>query len=128
MSPPQKITLKRVATAELKLAVQLQPGYHVNSNTPAEDYLIPLRLSWQPGGLRAVDIVYPKPRLENYEFSDKPVSVFTGNFEIVTKFKPEPKADLGPGVLAGKLRYQACNNTTCFPPKTVDIKLPFSIQ
>jgi len=31
-------------------------------------------------------------------------------------------------ILPGKLRYQACNNTMCFPPKTVDVKLPVEVQ
>jgi hypothetical protein len=28
----------------------------------------------------------------------------------------------------GKLRYQASNNSMCFPPKTVDVKLPVEVQ
>ena len=30
--------------------------------------------------------------------------------------------------MAGKLRYQACNNKACFPPKTVEVKLPVQVQ
>jgi hypothetical protein len=28
----------------------------------------------------------------------------------------------------GKLKYQACNDRACFPPKTVDIAIPYQIQ
>jgi hypothetical protein len=128
VAPPSKVAASRSAGAEAKLSVQLQAGYHVNSNTPAENYLIPLKLTWQPGALVAPEILYPKPRTEKYEFSEKPLSVYTGDFQIVTRFKVDPKAATGPGVLAGKLRYQACSDTTCFPPKTVEIHLPYDIK
>jgi hypothetical protein len=128
VAPPAKVTATRAGGAEAKLSVQLQTGFHVNSNTPAENYLIPLKLTWQPGALAASAIVYPKPRTEKYEFSEKPLSVFTGDFQIVTRFQVDPKAAGGPGVLAGKLRYQACSETTCFPPRTVEINLPYDIK
>ena len=66
--------------------------------------------------------------MEKYEFSETPLSVFTGNFDIVTKFKAAAGAPVGPAYVSGKLRYQACNDKACFPPKTLDIKLPVSVQ
>jgi hypothetical protein len=128
VEPLAKITVKRGGTAEAKLSVKLQPGFHVNSNTPSESYLIPLRLTWAAGPLESTAVTFPKPTMEKYEFSEKPLSVFTGNFAIGTKFKAAPTASPGPAYVSGKLRYQACNDKACFPPKTVDIKLPVSIQ
>jgi thioredoxin:protein disulfide reductase len=119
---------KRGETAETRVGVRLQSGFHVNSNTPNEAYLIPLRLTWDAGALDAVQVVYPKSEQRNYQFSQKPVSVFTGDFDIVTRFKVTPGAPSGPGVLKGKLRYQACNNSSCLPPRTLDLRLSYSIQ
>ena len=106
----------------------LKSGYHVNSNTPSESYLIPLRLTWEPGILEAVEVVFPKPHMEKYEFSQNPLSVFTGDFELVTKFQVAANASSGPGMALGKLRYQACNNNSCLPPKTVEIKAGQEVQ
>ena len=103
-------------------------GYHVNSNTPSESYLIPLKLTWTPGPLEPVTVVYPKPRMEKYQFSATPLSVYTGNFDLVSKFKAPAAAESGPSIMVGKLRYQACNNNACFPPKSVDVKLAVEIQ
>ncbi len=128
VAPPAKIAGKPDSQATARLSVQLKSGYHVNSNAPNDEYLIPLRLNWESGALQAVEVIYPKPRAEKYDFSAKPLSVFTGDFEILTRFKIPAAARKGPGILAGKLRYQACNNTTCFPPKTVEIRLPYEIQ
>ncbi len=108
--------------------MHLQPGYHVNSNTPNEEYLIPLRLKWEPGPLAAVEVIFPKPEQKNYSFSSKPVSVFTGDFVIITRFKVAADAAIGPGVEVGKLRYQACSNDTCYRPATVDVRLSYDVH
>jgi len=129
VAPPQKVAGKRGGEVTAKLALSLGEGYHVNSNTPHEAYLIPLKLTWSATPLEVASITYPKPHDEKYQFSpDEPLSVFTGNFEIVTKFKVPADTTSGPAILAGKLRYQACNNTMCFPPKTLDVKQPVEIQ
>lgn len=119
---------KRGAVAQASIRISVQNGFHVNSNAPNESYLIPLRLTWTPGPLAAVEVSYPKPRDEKYEFSAKPLSVFTGDFNVIVKFKTPANAAAGPGVLLGKLRYQACSDKECFPPKTVDVKLPYQVQ
>jgi DsbC/DsbD-like thiol-disulfide interchange protein len=109
------------------LPLDLRPGYHVNSNTPSDEYLIPLRLTWNPGPLEASGFTFPQPRMEKYSFSEKPLSVFTGDFQIVTHFKASANAAPGPATLTGKLRYQACNNSMCLPPKTLDVSLQAEI-
>ena len=124
----KKVEAKPGATLEVKTPVLLKSGYHVNSNTPSEAYLIPLRLTWEPGSLQAVEVVFPKAHMEKYEFSPNPLSVFTGDFEVLTKFKVAADAANGPGMALGKLRYQACNHNSCLPPKTIEIKLPVVVQ
>ncbi len=128
VAPPPKIAARRGAAVEARLAVQLQEGYHVNSNTPSEDYLIPLRLSWETKPFDVVEVAYPEPKLEKYKFSPQPLSVFTGDFEILTRLKAPEGAPRGPGILLGKLRYQACTHNLCLPPKTVEVRLPYEIR
>jgi hypothetical protein len=127
-TPPQKIAARRDAVVEARITIQVRSGYHVNSNTPNEDYLIPLRLRWESGPLAPVEAIYPKPEEKNYPFSPKPVSVFTGEFQVVTRFKVDAGAPAGPGVLIGRLRYQACSDDTCYRPATVEIRLPYEIR
>lgn len=125
---PQKLVAKRGAAAEARIAVSVQPGFHVNSNTPSDAYLIPLKLTWTPGTLEPGAVVFPKPQMEKYEFSDKPLSVFTGDFSLIARFKVPAGAATGPGIMVGKLRYQACNNNSCFPPKSAEVRLSYQVQ
>jgi thiol:disulfide interchange protein DsbD len=127
IAAPDKLTAKAGTTAEARLKVELRSGYHCNSNTPSDDYLIPLKLTWTPGTLEVGEVVYPTPQMEKYSFSEKPLSVYTGNFEIVTRFKVPASAAFGDTVIPAKLRYQACTDRMCLPPKTVEVSLPVNI-
>lgn len=128
VAPPAKLTIKRNTTAELKLTCTLREGYHTNSHTPSDPYLVPLKLTWDSGALEAGQTVYPKPLMEKYDFTPTPLSVFAGTFEISSKFKAPPNAPTGPNQISGKLRYQACTKEMCLPPKTVEVKVPVIIQ
>lgn len=118
---------KRNEAVQAKIPVSVDAGYHVNSNKPPADYLIPLKLTWvSTGALTGGEIEFPKP--SNLKVADQMLTVFTGRFDLVAKFKVSPTAAAGPGVAAGKLHYQACNDTTCYPPKTVDVTVNYQIQ
>jgi thioredoxin:protein disulfide reductase len=121
------VTAKIGEVTSAPLTLQLLSGYHVNSNTPSDEYLIPLRLTWNAGPLESVKVIYPQPTMEKFAFSQKPLSIYSGEFEIVTQFKTSASAAPGLGVVTGKLRYQACNDRMCLAPKTVDITLPVQI-
>jgi hypothetical protein len=56
------------------------------------------------------------------------LAVFTGKFDLIANFKVAGNATAGPGSVAGKLKYQACNSTTCFQPKTIEISVPYQVQ
>jgi hypothetical protein len=112
----------------VKLVATLSDGFHLNSHTPVEDFLIPLSLKWTGGPVEAGEVVYPKPQMLKVPFQEKAMSVLTGKFEMDTPFKAPASASVGPAVVTGKLRYQACNDKSCFPPKTIDVKLPVEVQ
>ena len=126
---PEKLTGKRSAAIQVKIPLTVQKGFHVNSNKPREEYLIPLKLTWTAtGALQAGTIDYPAPSIEKYEFAEMPLSVYSGSFDLVAHFKVATNASAGPGAATGKLRYQACNDRACFAPKTVDVTLVYQIQ
>jgi hypothetical protein len=124
---PAMVVAKAGSTVEAKLPLELRAGYHVNSNTPSEAYLIPLKLTWNDGAVSAASVVFPKPSMEKYSFSEKPLSVFSGRFEILTRFNVPAAAPVGPVAVAGKLRYQACNDRMCLAPKTVDVSVQVNV-
>jgi len=128
VTPPEPVNAKPGSAFTVKLTATLSEGFHMNSHTPAEAYLIPLTLKWTPGAVEAADVEYPKPEMLKLPFQPTPLSVITGKLNLVTKFKVPANAQPGLVTVLGKLRYQACNDKACFAPKTVEIKLPVTLQ
>jgi len=129
IEPQATVKVKRGAPATVTLKVSLPAGFHANSNTPTEPNLVPLILKWTAGPLQEGVIAYPKPLLETYAFTaGKPISVVAGAFDLVTKFKVPATAATGPAAQTGTLRYQACNDRMCFPPKTVPVNVTVSVE
>jgi hypothetical protein len=128
VTPPEKIVAKRDQVVTADLLVQVKNGYHVNSNTPDDEYLIPLKFTWNEDVVKVQEIVYPKPAMEKFQFSAKPVSVFQGDFKMKATFKVPATAQPGLSHLNGKLRYQACNERACLAPRTLDVKIPIEIR
>ena len=117
----------RGAAAKITLTMYVRAGFHVNSDKPNDDYLIPLKLTWDKGPLEVDDIEYPAPQMEKTNFSDK-LSVFSGSFRVTTKLHALPDAPLGPATMTGKLRYQACDDHQCLRPQTINVKVPVEIR
>jgi hypothetical protein len=128
VTAPEKIVARKGEVVSADFIIAVKDGYHVNSNTPADEYLIPLKLTFPEGPAQVVDVVYPKPQMEKFQFSEKPVSVFQGSFKTHAKLKISPQAAAGTSTLVGKLRYQACNDRMCLPPRTLELKIPLEIR
>ncbi len=119
--PPEKPPVAG-QPAVIGIELSIAAPYHINSDRPLEDYLIPTTLE-----LEAVDgLVYGKPDfppVKKLPVSDSPMAVWEGTIRI----RVEITADAGfrgkDVALKGNVRYQACDNRTCFPP----VRKPFSL-
>ena len=129
VTPPEKVVAKRGTTQTAEFVISVKNGYHVNSNTPSDEYLIPLKFTFPTDGpVKVEGVEYPKPTLEKLEFSPTPVSVFQGEFRTKAKIKAPANAPAGVIQVTGKLKYQACNDRMCLPPRTLDVKVPVEIR
>lgn len=108
----------------IPVKVAIRSGYHINSDTPAEDYLIPTKLTWDTPGFKVDSVEYPEAETVNYSFSEKPLSVFSGTITLRSTLLAPESLPAGLKELNGKLRYQACNDKACLPPVTADVTVP----
>ncbi|MCH8210224.1 MAG: thioredoxin family protein [Planctomycetes bacterium] len=109
-------------TVQAALQVRLDKQYHVNSNKPDEDFLIPTVLTvTPPEGFTVSKIVYPEALMITPGFSDVPMSVFEREFVIGVVLEVGP--DVAPGTysITSKLAYQACNDKFCLAPATKSV-------
>lgn len=126
IEPGEPLTVKRGETAKQVLRAVVLPSFHVNSDKPRDEFLIPLKLTWNTGPLEAKSIFYPKP--EEIELNGNKMVVYTGAVPIETQFAASKDAARGSSTITGKLRYQACNNQMCFRPSTLDVHFTAVIE
>ena len=115
-------------TARVGLEVALDPGYHVNSNAPLDDLLIPtvLRLD-PPDGFALEGVAFPEAILLDQVGVEEPLAVFEEEFVIGAALRVD--ASLAPGTYAvpGTLRYQACNDRMCFNPTNAAVRFDVTV-
>jgi hypothetical protein len=120
--------VKAGAATPLVLIVEIDDLYHINSNRPADKNLIATALKFDKlTGLTLSPVVYPKAKLQKFEFSPKPLSVYEGRATFKITARALPSLAAGAQTLHGKLTVQACNNQVCLRPQTVDVAIPIEV-
>jgi hypothetical protein len=123
MAPVGLVTAPRATQTMVDLNFRVARGFHVNSNTPKSEFLIPTALKMDlPTDIILGKIDYPAGQDLSFPFSpDDALNVYTGDFTIAVAVHPLHAVVPGKYVMHGVLRYQACDNAQCFPPKTVPV-------
>ncbi len=107
--------------SEFKIAVKVNvdSGWHINSDKPNEDFLIPSQISIDTSVFKITKIAYPKAHDLKLEISETPLSVWESEVFIGALIKAPDNIAPGKYSLPVHIDYQACNNMTCMPPNTV---------
>ena len=115
-------------TVRLALRADIAEKFHVQSNHPRDPSLIPATLALDlPAGFTHKETVFPKPTDLSLPAYDKPLAVFEGAALIGVQVSIPKGTAPGPITIPVRLRYQACNDTQCFQPKTVSASWTFQI-
>ncbi|MBL1212862.1 MAG: protein-disulfide reductase DsbD [Ignavibacteriae bacterium] len=118
------------AGTELKIAVKAvtQESWHINSNKPNEDYLIPTELSLnQDSPFSLSKVIYPKAVDVEFAFSDVPVSVYEGEVFIGGLINIPADTEPGEYKITVMLEYQGCNDISCMAPASVSKELTITV-
>ena len=121
---PQTVPAGKRHVLELRFTVG--EGFHVNSHTPKSELLIPTTLTiTSANGVVADQPAYPagKPYSFSFDPTDK-LDVYSGAFTIKLPVTAQP----GDRPLTASLRYQACDNAACYPPRTLAISVPITAK
>jgi hypothetical protein len=129
IAPVPLVTAPRAAQTMVNLDFRVPHGYHINSNTPKSEFLIPTALKMDlPTDIILGKINYPAGDDLAFPFSpDEKLNVYTGDFRIVVAVHPLLSVTPGKYVMHGVLRYQACDNSACYPPKTVRVEFDVKV-
>jgi hypothetical protein len=105
----------------VELRFRVDPGFHINSHTPKDELLIPTVLKLDEGsGPKVAGEEYQKGsafRLSAGSDGGEMLDVYQGEFSVQVRVT----VPRGQSTLVGTLRYQACDNRACFPPRTLPV-------
>lgn len=125
---PVAVTAGKPALVTLRFHVS--PGFHINSNQPGSELLIPTALKLDPPtDIGISKITYPKgEKLTLAIAPDEPLSVYTGPFAVTAVVSAMRSATPGTYKVHGELRYQACNDRACFPPRKAPVDFDVKVR
>lgn len=123
VAPVDAVTVKPGKTAAVQIACRVNPGFHVNSNKPNSELLIPTEFKFSlPTELMIAGVTYPAGQQLTFPFMpNEPLSVYSGDFEVAPNVRASLHARPGTYRVHATLKYQACNDRQCFPPKTLPV-------
>lgn len=113
---------KVFSESEFKLAVKVKidEQWHINSNKPYEDYLIPTELLIDENEKFTLkSVTYPEAHDFKFAFSESPLSVWEGEIIIGAIVAVSGNVETGSHSLVVNLEYQACNDMSCLAPTSI---------
>jgi len=129
MAPVDAVSAVRTRQTPITLNFRVSHGFHINSNTPKSEFLIPTTLKMEvPTDIVLGKTDYPAGEELSLPFSpDEKLSVYSGDFTITLLVHPLKSIVPGKYAMRGTLRYQACDNAQCFPPKTLPVNFDLKV-
>ena len=124
---PDKIKKGRVARASVTM--DIPAGLHVQSSKPLDKFLIATKLDVEtPSGMKVGPISYPRALMRKLKFSKGMVAVYEGKSVVRFNVTVPQNYSGGSGEIKGKLRFQACDDESCFPPVTREVKMWLNVE
>ncbi len=133
INPRQLLTLSAIPgqdrvrsgdTLDVLLVAELKEGWHINSNKPLEEYIIPSTVVVDKGAFELLHTFWPRAQLKKFAFSSTPMAVYEQELLVGLRLVVLDEDEKKSYKLAGTFGYQACNDQVCLPPA----KLPFSLE
>jgi len=117
--------------ATVKLFVDVVPDKKIHVYAPgAKDYLpVVVELSTLPAGVRAGRLAYPPSEDWYFEPLNEHVPVYQAPFRLTQDIRIGTAVKPGQTLTVfGVLKYQACDDTTCYNPVTAPVSWTVSVK
>lgn len=117
-------TAMRGKKARATVILSIPAGLHTNSSRPGTEYAIATSVkASSAAGVKIGSVSYPRGTNRKFAFSEKPINVYEGRvpfgFDVTV-----PATFRGNAVrVSVTVRYQACTDEVCYPPKSKAITL-----
>jgi hypothetical protein len=130
MAPAGITPMLRGKPAMVELNFRVKQGFHINSNHPNSPYLIPTVLKLDaPTDIAIGKVDYPAGRNLAFSFApDEKLNVYSGDFAVKVTVHPLHTVTPGKYNVRGQLRYQACDDRACYPPRNLSVLFEVQVK
>ena len=121
-------TVARGASAKGSVVLSIPGGLHVNSSRPNSQYAIATNVRVSGQGLKTSTIRYPAGRNRKFSCSENEINVYEGR--TVFPFSVTVPANYSGDSIKVRavVKYQACTEEVCYPPKTKEVTLTAKVR
>jgi len=129
VAPVPLLPVRAGRSARVEMAFRIAPGFHINSNQPNSDLLVPTVVKLNPPtNLSIAKLTYPTGQDLNFPFAPhEKLNVYTGDFSVGALVSAARTTPPGRYRVHGTLKYQACDNKACYPPSQVPVAFDVKI-
>lgn len=117
-------------TCKVLVQLQVAEGWHIHANPagdPDLDMATEVELEPSKLGVELTKLRFPKGKSVERGADEKPQSLYMGKVKIVGELEVPAKAAGGEEELLVIVRFQACDDAQCLPPKTLKLKVPVKV-
>lgn len=120
--------VKRGGSTKGAIVLSVPGGLHVNSSRPNSQYAIPTIVKISAISAKVGAVSYPRGVNRKFGFSEDTINVYEGrtafnfNLTVPANFKGNVVR------VRAVVRYQACTDEVCYPPKSKEITLTAKVQ
>ena len=126
---PNLMHLSRGRSNSSQIDVTIDNPFHLQANPASKKNLIATELLIDaPPGIAVNAVTYPVGVPFRLSQVGAPISVYQGSFGIAFSLVASAQAHRGKSLVQAKLRYQACDEKTCFKPSQVPFDFWVEIQ
>lgn len=120
--------VERGGSVKGTVTLSIPGGLHVNSNRPNSQYAIPTSVRVTATGARVGAVSYPRGKNRRFQFSEDTLNVYEGTVSF--PFTLTVPANFKGNVVRVRavVRYQACTDEVCYPPKSKEITLTARVK
>ena len=130
LGPASPVVLYAGRSTKALLEFRVGAAYHINSNTPKSELLIPTQLQLTPLPEVAIGkLTYPAGLDATFPFAPtETLNVYAGKFMITAVLNAASKTAPGNYKVHGSLKFQACDDRACYPPKQLPIDFEVTVK
>ena len=120
-------TVTRGKAARATVVLSIPGGLHVNSNRPNSEYAVATVVRASSPGLKIGPVSYPRGKNRKFSFSENTINVYEGRTSFGFNVTVPPTFRGNRISVRVSVKYQACTDEVCYPPKTKTATISASV-